>query len=45
MKYIVPLFWSFLAVIALVEFSTPRVMETIAIDLIAFSNADMTVLK
>ena len=43
MKYITPLLWSFLAVIALVEFSTPLVLEAIAPNLIALSNAEMTI--
>lgn len=45
LKYITPLLWSLLAVIALTEFSASRATEEIALDPLAFSNADMTVLK
>ncbi|WP_204102868.1 MULTISPECIES: hypothetical protein [Spirulina sp. CCY15215] len=49
MKYITPLFWSFLAVIALIEFSTPLGMDAIAPDsmpdLMVISRTDMTILK
>ncbi|MBP0022052.1 MAG: hypothetical protein J7647_31405 [Cyanobacteria bacterium SBLK] len=45
MKYITPLLWSLLAVIALLEFSAARATEEVALDSLSSSNAGMTVLK